>query len=355
MRTAQRRLDPALIDQLIEAPHRFEFFQAVRMLDQLFSKGTGEQLRGGADLSSRIRFRNTLHQGFAAAEIETVRVEEVGNDSVSRAAPSKIEITPSFLGLLGVHGALPAHYTERITERERLHRDRAARALLDIFADRAVRLFYQSWKKHRLALRYECDRRKHFLPQVLSFAGLGFAPLRDRLAQRPGQIDDESIAGIAGILSQRPLSARGLERMLSTYFRVPMRIEQFVGKWYVLPDDQRCVLGGANVVLGRKALVGCRVWQRNLRIRLHIGPLSAPEYHAFLPGGDRAAALAKLLALASGSQFECEVRPILRACDVAPASIATERAVQLGRNAFVVTDGAKFDRRDALYELNSIN
>ena len=34
MRTAHRRLDPGLIDQLVDTPQRFDFFQAVRLLQQ---------------------------------------------------------------------------------------------------------------------------------------------------------------------------------------------------------------------------------------------------------------------------------------------------------------------------------
>lgn len=356
MRTPQRRLDPPLIVQLVEAPQRFEFFQAVRLLDRLFAKQPGGHTRRAPGLSTRIRFRNTLNQAFATAEIEALRVEGVeGLGAGSLALATRVEITPSFAGLLGVHGALPSIYTERISERESLQRDRAARALLDLFTDRATALFYGAWKKHRLALQYESDPLNQFLPLVLSFAGLGFDALRDRLATGPGEIDDESIAGMAGILSQRPLSAIGLQRLLSRHFGVPIGIEQFVGKWYLLPTDQRCVLGGCGATLGRTSVIGQRVWQRDLRVRLRIGPLAASEYRAFLPGGHRAEALAKILALVSGAQFEYELRPVLRAEDVVCASLSTERPARLGRDTFVLTRSAEAPRSDAMYEINSLH
>ncbi|MBD5801312.1 hypothetical protein AZOA_07250 [Azoarcus sp. Aa7] len=356
MRAALGRFDPGLIEQLVEEPHRFEFFQAVRLLDCLF-RDEGTARRHGADiLSARIRFRNTLHQGFAPAEIEALEAwwhEDEGDDG----APglSRVEITPYAIGLLGVHGALPAHYTERISERERIHRDRAARALLDIFSNRAVAQFYLAWKKYRLPLQYESDRRNRFLPLVLSVAGLGFDALRERMRDGPGRIEDEAIARVATLLAQRPLSAKALERILAGHFRAAVRVEQFVGAWYALPVDQRTTLGGRNAALGRTALSGERVWQRNLRVRIHVGPLAAADYHAFLPGGESAAALAKLLQLATGHQFEYEIRPSLRAVDVRPAALGAESPPRLGRDVFLASRLSACDRDDAVYSPGTLH
>ena len=291
-----------------------------------------------------------------AAEIEALDAwPDVAEGSGGAQRWRKVEITPYAIGLLGVHGALPAHYTERISERERIHRDRAARALLDIFANRAVAQFYLAWKKYRLPLQYESDRRNRFLPLVLAVAGLGFDALRERMRDGPGRIEDEAIARVATLLSQRPLSAQALERVLAGHFRVPVRVEQFVGAWYALPDDQRTTLGGRNALLGRTALSGERVWQRNLRVRIHVGPLAAADYHAFLPGGESAAALAKLLQLTTGHQFEYEVRPCLRAADVRPAALGVATAPRLGRDAFLASRLSTSDRNDAVYSPGALH
>lgn len=356
MRAPHWRFDPGLIDQLVETPHRFEFFQAVRVLDRVFRTDAKKGMRAEDPLSERIRFRNSLHLGFAPAEIETLHpIYTQDADGQPSTMLGRVEITPYFMGLLGLHGALPMHYTERIAERERYHRDRAARAFVDIFSNRAVAQYYQAWKKYRLPIQYESDRRNRFLPLVMSLGGLGFASLRDRLNDAPGAIDDEAIARLSSLLTQRPLSALALQRILSQYFRVPVRVEQFVGKWYLLPAEQRSVLGEGNAALGKTALVGERVWQRNLRVRLHIGPLARSRYDGFLPGGELAAALEKLLTLATGFQFEYEIRPILRASEVRPAALVSSAPPQLGRDAFLSTRSSEVDRNDAVFELHPIN
>lgn len=38
MQTAQRRIDPGVVEQLLDEPHRFEFFQAVRILEKWFAQ-----------------------------------------------------------------------------------------------------------------------------------------------------------------------------------------------------------------------------------------------------------------------------------------------------------------------------
>jgi type VI secretion system protein ImpH len=360
MRTAHRRLDPALIDQLAEAPQRFEFFQAVRLLDRYFrAQGRGRGADEGA-VSDCLRFGNSTSMSFAPSQIEALAFEHadaaaVPGEPAAPSGPVGARITPAFMGMLGVHGVLPLHYSEAVVERERYHRDHVARAFLDLFSNRAVGQFYRAWRKYRLPVQYEADRRNRFLPLVLALGGLGFDALRDRLASGPGRIDDEAIAHFAAMLRQRPVSAAALQSMLSQYFRVPIRIEQFVGHWYALPPDQRTTLGGRNARLGQTALAGERVWQRNLRVRVCIGPLARAAYLAFLPGGELAAALEKILSLATGSQFEYEVRPILRAADVQPAALSATGGVRLGFDAFLVTRAADADRADTVFELHSIH
>lgn len=334
MRAPQRRLDAGLIADSQQSPGRYEFFQLVRLYELAFR---GE---GGDAVSGRIRFRNSLRLGFAPGQVDGIEARQ------GDAVPERVEITPAFMGMLGVHGALPTHYTEQVIYRERHLKDTAGRAFLDLFTNRSVGHFYRAWKKYRLPVQYEMDRRKHFLPLLLSLVGLGMPGLRGRL----GAIDDESIARLAGLLRQRPVSAEALQRVLGSYFRERVEIEQFVGRWYALPPAQRSQLGGGGrLTLGQDALVGERVWQCNLRIRVRIGPLPRARYLAFLPRGELAEALGTLLSLATGGQFEYEIRPILQAADVVPCVLGAATGCRLGHDSFVLTRPAAADRSDLAY------
>lgn len=353
MRTPQRRIDPGLIEQTLAEPERFEFFQLVRLYELVF-----RQNRGGCDgvVGERIRFRNSLRLGFAPSQVDAMRAayrqDAVGQETGEL---EQVEITPSFIGMLGINGALPIHYTEQVIVRERFQKDVAGRAFLDLFTNRAVGHFYSAWKKYRLPIQYETDRRNRFLPVILALGGLGFDALRERMNTAPGAVDDESLAFMTGLLRQRPVSAEALEKVLGNYFRESVQVEQFVGRWYVIPPQQRSLLGGGNAVLGSNALAGERVWQRNLRIRIHIGPLAHARYLAFLPQGDVAAALEKILTLATGGQFEYEIRPILRAADVRPLALGVGRGGRLGYDTFLLTRPETRDRSDTRYLTHSIH
>lgn len=352
MRSAYRRVDPGLIEQLNQAPQRFEFFQAVRMLEAWFRQGATQP--GEDAVTEQIRFGNSLGLRFAPSQIEQLRTTwRLDDEGRETGQAERVELTPSFIGMLGLHGGLPIHYTERVAKQLRYHRDPSTLAFFDIFTNRAVGHFYRAWKKSQLPIQYEQDRKNRFLPLVLALAGLGFEPLRDRLRQSPGPIDDETIAYFAGLLRQRPLSAAALQGILARYLGAPVRVEQFVGRWYVIPPAQRSTLGRGNAALGKTALLGERVWQRNLRLRIHIGPLDRGRYLRFLPKGEYAAVLEKFFALATGYQFEYEIRPILRSADVVP--IQAGGGARLGYDSFLVSRPSPTDRSDTLFELHPIH
>ncbi|PKO88310.1 MAG: type VI secretion system baseplate subunit TssG [Betaproteobacteria bacterium HGW-Betaproteobacteria-12] len=354
MRTPQRRVDPGLVEHSLQEPERYEFFQLVHLYEMVFRN---QGRKNAVDsVGERIRFRNSLALGFAPSQVEAMRPRyRRDTDGQETGELEQVEITPRFMGMLGINGTLPIHYTEQVILRERFKRDTSGRAFLDLFSNRAVSHFYRAWKKYKLAVQYETDRRNRFLPLVLSLTGLGFDALRERLNRAPGAINDESFAYFAGLLRQRPVSAETLSRALGGYFRETVIVEQFVGRWYVVPGAQRSTLGGSNAVLGSNVLVGERVWQRNLRIRIQIGPLSHARYMAFLPRGDVAAALEKLLTLATGGQFEYEIRPILRATDVKPLVLATGQGARLGYDSFLLTRPEGRDRSDTRYLTHSIH
>ncbi len=371
MRATYRLPPAAVIDRLFEQPHSFEFFQAVRLLENWFQRHEG--LSSTEVMSQRLSFRNSLSMSFPASEIERLEalwldqvdlpdrqratLEEVA--SATEAAPRRLqpgavrrlEITPAFMSLLGASGTLPIFYTELLARREQTLRDSSARAFLDIFLHRSVVLFYQAWRKHRLAIRYESDRRHHFLPQVLALAGVGQRSLRDRLQPDKGGVSDEMIAYFSGLFQQRSLSASALQQVLSLYFRTPVQVAQFVGRWFKLPSEHQTRLGLGNAQLGSRALSGERVWQRDLRVRLTFGPLSLERYRRFLPGGSAALALRQLLVQMTGMSLEYEVRLQLRAPDVQAVRLGGAEGPRLGWETFLVSRPVEQDRSDAGYDL----
>lgn len=91
MPTTQRRAGAGVIAQLLADPQCFEFFQAVRLIEQ-------------ADPPLRLRYRNRLSLAFPPNQIENISGD---GDGI-------IRITPAVMSMLGRYGALPLQYSDRI-------------------------------------------------------------------------------------------------------------------------------------------------------------------------------------------------------------------------------------------------
>lgn len=356
----KRRVSPGVAQRLLDEPQRFEFFQAIRVLEHLFVRNGS---RPQDVLTRRLRFRSSLNMAFPASAIEQLRaytnddtpIGDTGSDLADAwDTLSEVDITPAFMGMLGSQGVLPYHYTERLSARESEYRDHAARAFLDIFNNRAVAMFYAAWKKYRPAFQYELNRREHFLPMVLSIAGMGLPSLRDKLQHGKGALFDQALAHYAAGIGQRPMSAVFLQQTLCEYFETDIRVEQFAGAWYMIPASQHARLGSPNAALGKTAMAGERVWQRNLRVRLWIGPLRRNRFKDFLPGGAAAEALAKWLSLLSGNTLEYEIQLVMHKDDVRPTGLDGDNGGRLGWDTMICTQPANDHRADTNYLIQTL-
>jgi type VI secretion system protein ImpH len=362
MYATKRRFEPAVIERLFEQPHRFDYFQAVRMLELWLKRhGTAQQ----GLVANFLRFQNSTSLSFPASQLEAMQTEprDLPRDPRSLGAALQshrltyIRITPAFMGLLGGNGALPLHYTERIAAQLLVDKDEGARAFLDTFSNRSLALFYEAWRKYRMELKYQIDGKDSFLPLLLSLAGLGNAALRKRLTDDDGgAVLDESIGYFAASMRHRPASAVQIARVLGEYFGQPIKAVQFIGCWYDVPPSQQTMLGGANATLGAGAMSGARVWQRDLRMRLEIGPLDRGGFDTFLPGGKAARALKSMLTMFTGVSLEYEVRLVLRAADVQGAALMPEGGGggRLGWDSFLVTGPQTADRTDVTYDIHAV-
>jgi len=334
MRPPHGRNAESLIERLLAAPHEFEFVQAVAiLLAWLAERG----VPSGQALQRCLRFENSLELGFPASEIEAVTPED----------DDRFAITPSFMGLLGAQGALPAHVTERIAAWQGERHDAAPRAFLDLLSNRMLALFYRAW---------HASRAEH-LAAGRDGGADRFRPLLLALAGWPAQAEadpDAPLASLsahfAGMLQQRPCSGVVIERMLSAFFGVAVRLEEAVGYWDVLRPGEQSSLG-VNAELGENILLGERSWRPDLRARLRIGPLDTATFARFLPSGEASAALRAILARYAEPTVGFEVQLVLRAEDVRPLRLAhpAHGSGRLGRDSFLVDRQAPADRADMRY------
>ena len=287
-----------LLREIQQKPYRFGFFQVVRRINCQFEDMavTGTAFRPGED---PIRFTQTPYTNFAPSTLSSLDF---------RGARGVPRLSQRFLGLFGPNGPLPTHLTEYARDRLRHHHDSTFASFADMFHHRAVSLFYRAWAQGQPTVQYDRPGQDRFSVYVGALAGLGMPAFRDA-DEMPHSVK----LHFAGHLSSLPRHAAGLVSILEGYFKVPARIVEFVAHWLRIPPRDRLKLG-SNPDLGRlgmNAVLGEKVWQRQDKFQICLGPLSLDEYESFLPAGKSFRALVAAVRNYLGLELLWEIRPLL--------------------------------------------
>jgi type VI secretion system protein ImpH len=362
MATESRRAPAAVADALQHEPWRFEFFQAVRLLEAMAHHATGVRGAprlapvGHAAASSQelVRFRTALSRGFPASEITGL----VLGDEASPTARMEV----AFIGLTGPLGVLPEHYLDLLYRQVR-KRDRALRDFFDLFNHRTVSLYYRAWEKYRPVVAYERARRgtgdaDPLTRMLKSLVGLGTAGLADRLA-----CGDRGVLAYAGHLAHAPRSAWALQTLLSDLFGVAADIEPFVGRWLPLAEEQCSRLPGVEVPggqfnrLGVDSVLGTRAWDEQGKFRVRLGPMDYRRFASFLPDSPETdagfVALCGLVRMYAGIDHEFDIRLVLAAGEVPALTLGRGPGgfePRLGWNTWLGGAAGPGDRDEALFE-----
>lgn len=329
--------DRSLDESLFATACEFEFFQAVHLLT-MFRSDAGSIDDPAAPI---VRFRTHNSLSFPASAIAELDRGENGSPSMA----------VTFMGMTGPRGVLPVGYTELAIDRQAFG-DRSFSDFLDIFNHRLIELFYQAWKKHHFVVNYEEAQRKdsredEFTGYLFDLIGMGTQGLRRRMP-----VPDVALLRYAGLLAQRPLSAEALRLLLQHYFEVPVKVEQFVGKWHALEPEEACSLGTgeASSQLGGGAVAGDAVWTLESMVRIIFGPLTADRFRGFLPDGTAFVQATGLIRWLLGSTLQFEIQDVLRREEVLPCRLGDDiDAARLGWSSWLRTEPFWFHANDAVF------
>jgi type VI secretion system protein ImpH len=321
----------ALFAALARAPWSFDFFQALRRIEGLFSDRPrlGRALRPGDE---PVRISQEASVAFAPSTLSACEV--------NAGRPPRLE--QRFFGLLGPNGPLPLHLTEYARERLMHNADPTLARFLDLFHHRLGLFFYRAWAEARPTVQQDRPEEDRFSVYVGSLAGHGLPATRNRDA-----VPDHAKRFFVGHLARNPKNAEGLASILEGFFRLPARVDQFVLGWLDLPRDQRTVLGGLSRlsgILGHDTVIGERVRDVQSRFRAVIGPMDLDRFGDFLPGGRSLERLKHWVRNYVGFEFDWEVQLVL-ARDEVPG-IRLGREGQLGWTTWLGARRATTDADD---------
>lgn len=339
-----RRTDSGIDKALLgERPFDFDFFQAVRLLSRVYPK-RNPVARDGVPDDEIVRFRGSQNLTFPPSAIHDIEEKPEGPP----------HMTVSFMGLIGSQGVLPFHYTEFLQDRRFTGRDTAAADFFDLFLHRLVSFFYRAWEKHSIAVQYEqaltgrAEENSDLKQYLFDLIGVGTDGLRSQAPSLEGQ----ALIFYSGLNAQRPHSASALEGMLGDYFQVPVRVEQFRGKWFVLDPSEYSDIqtNGAQNRLGEGATAGDAVWHPQARIRLHLGPLTWKQFRSFLPGGKALPGLIALTRFFLDWSVDFDLQLYLLKTEVPELELSDEasKPPALGLSTWLKTSEFQEDARDVI-------
>ena len=357
-----------LADEFARSPHRFEFFQAVRLLQRMqrvavrHAKASTSEVATQATLSngqldSLVRFRGWPSFEFPASEIAETNPLDA-KALVGERPFENVELTVSFFGLFGPSGVLPRHYTQLLIERVR-KKDHALRNFLDLFNHQLIAMFYDAWSKYRLPIVFErhaleAERRQDdkVTRSLFSLVGLGIPELRQRLPYH-----DHAVLYYGGHFSHAPRNGVTLEAMVQDFFGLPTKLQQLYGRWLYLRVQDQSRLGGGrrnnwNNQLGSDVVVGRRVWGVENSFRLRLGPLSYAKFQELMPDGTKLSALEQFVTSYVGPSFDFDVQLVLQRDEVPGTRLAHRRqpaASRLGWNTWIYNQRLANDCDDAVF------
>ena len=306
MRTPTHSLNSgleALFGAIEREPWAWDFHQALRRIECL-SPASPRIGTAARPADEPIRLGQEPSLGFAPATLAALVPGEGGR-------PPRLDVR--FFGLFGPNGPLPLHLTEYAYGRQRQAGDPTFARFADVIHHRFLSLFHRAWAQAQPCVSLDRPGADRFGDYVGALAGIGLPGVRGRDA-----LPDFAKLHHAALLNRQVRNAEGLGKLVAGFFRVPVSVEQFVGHWMPVRERDRSRLGMACSALGRNTLVGKRVWDRQHKFRLRLGPLDLEQYTSLLPGGRGVVQLQAAVRNYAGLEYTWDAQLVLQAASVPP-------------------------------------
>ena len=259
---------PNLASEILENPQRFEFFELARWVN-LLKKSSG--------------FPDNLTVAYKSQPTRTFPSQQVA--AVERTGDT-ISVSTPVIGLNGPIGVLPHHDKASVTGRAK---SEELLAFLDIFNQRIIELFFETWKKNRPDIAFESTQRTAAEKQdscsliLLSLCGMFLDETRNQ-----GLIPDRAFASLTGLLCRPVRSANAIEQCIKYKFGLKVSLHEFVVDKLTVPYEKRTRINSSGQgfnVLGGTAMLGSRVESHRQRFEIRLGPLNKNEFDLFCPYG----------------------------------------------------------------------
>jgi len=265
MDTPNRQERCNIENDLFENICKYDFFQAVRLLELLYpdKKPVGEWFSPENEV---VRFKPRVSLDFPGSNLYELLPISENNEHNNT-------LIVTFMRLAGLQAPLPMVYAKWIMDRER-EGDTAFEDFINIFNHRIISLLYKTYKKHSFFF----ETKDFSISRcVAAISGL-------KNTDHDTELYNELLP-YAEIFSQQNRSMTGLEMLLSNYFNIKVKGKQFCLKRYLIPEEYQSTIGfnGKYQVLGKNLRLGKTFISCKNNFELIITISSIRNYLQLLP------------------------------------------------------------------------
>jgi type VI secretion system protein ImpH len=328
-------LAPSTMDLLRSNPFGFDFFAALRSIENFFKVHP----KIGTAVSPKqepVRFGQKPDLAFPPSSLESW-------EELPEGRPPKLNVR--FFGLFGPNGPLPIQFTDFVSDRMRNIKDTTLGSFLDIFHHRLISLFYRGWAVNQKSADYDRPEESRFPLYIGSvFGGT------HRITEPKDSLPENAKLFYSGHLIGKTQNAEGLESIISDFFEIPASVDSFIGQWLTVPNKYLCQLGHSEdcASLGVNSMLGEKIWECNSRFRIQLGPMSLSRFQTFLPTETSFKKLSDWVAFYTSNQFRWDLQLILKASEIPPTPLGGK--CQLGWTTWLQSQPIPTDSYDLILE-----
>jgi len=312
-----------LIKRLKEEGYNFNFFQALSLLEEKYSKfeNISKPIENG-----KIRLNPSPSLSFPASDIAQVLETKNG-----------IKFVLTFMGLLGVSSPLPLYFTEYV-----LRHEENANSLYDficIFNHRLYTLFYRAWQKYRF-INIAFNLHENPLSYAIaSLCGLNKNQIKDPFYFK--------ILAYTGAFCNVVRSKESLRAILVDYFGgLPIKIYEWQSLWTEIKDLPKI---GENFILGQTSVIGTKKLDIAGNFRVSVGPLPREIFEKFLRNSQNIQEMKKIIDMFLTDPLKYDIEVKMESVELIPVILGQNQA-RLGETTSLGKSNKKSEIKSVVIE-----
>lgn len=324
-----------LIDDLIRYPQAFNFFQAIRLLQEHAGEDPYPLGSSYHPLQESLRFKS-----FIACHQPTSSIEHI---EITSQEKTTCTLYLNFRGIAGLYGVLPDWYNEMILKQGK---EGAFADFLDIFNHRSMSFLYKAWSRNRFYIGYKRHLKTPspdtFTLMLNSFQGYSY-PQKDKAFEKIRLF-------YGGLLNAYQGNEENLRGLLNDFLQLPVTLHPFQETTLCLSSQDYSVLGIQFHSLGKTSVLGKSFKSLKHKCRLVVGPLTFRDFQKFHPFQPLFQKVKKIVSFYAKCTLDFDIQLLLKGTDVPPCGL--KKKCRLGWDTWLKQETPRTYRDDVIRSIN---